>query len=184
MLLSFQFFFDIDLSVFLQFSFLTFSLKINASWCLYFMQIRMVRFWSSLIVNFSYNFGVSIKWMSIKAKCTYTHLSMQIRWYCGINEFCHAYGITVLHVYTLYRICLKLYPGPGADLGGPWGPTPPPWAPILRPKFLPPPRLRCAMSAKFGLPPPHPPVTQILDPHLESPTCAKKVSSQNWWWVI
>ena len=42
----------------------------------------------------------------------------------------------------------------GSRGGGPGGPGPP-WPPILRPKFLPAPRLRCAMSAKSRLAPPY-----------------------------
>ena len=59
----------------------------------------------------------------------------------------------------LYDICAHIRCGSRGALGA----RAPPRPPTLRPKFLPPPRLRCAMSAKFRLPPP---LTQILDPHL------------------
>ena len=68
--------------------------------------------------------------------------------------------------------------------GSPATPPPPPRPLILRPKFLPLPRFRCAMSPKSRLPPP---LTQILDPHLcivclingKSSTINKYVSSIN-----
>ena len=63
-----------------------------------------------------------------------------------------------IRLHTDQFVYIWLYTG--ADLGGgALGARSPP-----DPQFLPPPRLRCAMSAKSRLPPP--PLTQILDPHL------------------
>ena len=60
-----------------------------------------------------------------------------------------------LNLNLLPYIVVVLVEVTGADLGrGPGGPPPPP-TPILRPKFLPPPRLRCTMSAKSRPPPLH-----------------------------
>ena len=71
------------------------------------------------------------------------------------------------HLRNLFIVRLAWFHNlPCADLGGTWRSHQPPWPPILRPKFCPSLRLRCAMSAKSRL---GPLLTQILDPHLNSP---------------